>query len=203
MKMKNLVQKDSNMNGHLYFKSVIFWSVFISVVLSIFAIGYVPFCKLDTEQGPDYYPTFDLYIQRAMAYKKKMYLYKGRSFNATCHDGEKLIVHLGWDNCIHAKKGNTEKKIHVQKILNTRWTNKRDSVEREKVPGGGYIIWAYTISADKDTTFNGVRFEDINKNYIVIYKQTDDLPYGRQKYGIDIEIENWKCKSGNDNFFDY
>lgn len=101
------------------------------------------------------------------------------------------------------KKGNTEKKIHVQKILNTRWTNKRDSVVREKVPGGGYIIWAYTISADKDTTFNGVRFEDINKNYIVIYKQTDDLPYGRQKYGIDIEIENWKCKSGNDNFFDY
>jgi len=111
MKMKNLVRKDSNMNKHISFKQKIFWSVFISVIISIFAIGYVPFCKLDTEQGPDYYPTFDLYIQRAMAYKKKMYLYKGRSFNATCRDGEKLTVHLGWDNCIYAKKGTLKRKF--------------------------------------------------------------------------------------------
>lgn len=188
--MKSLVRRGLNIIGHLSFKRIIF----SSIIISIFAIGYFPFytldmLKLDDEEW--------IYLNDCISeYMDKMYLIKGRSFNATSHDGERFTVHLGWDNCVYVKKGETEKKILVNKIFNAGWTNKIYHFS------GSFII--IDKIQDRDTTFGGVSFWDINDSVrLRIYKQPDGLPYGRQKYGFDVNIENWKFKSGRDNYFDY
>lgn len=187
MKMKNLVRRGLNIIGHLSFKRIIF----SSIIISIFAIGYFPFYTLNMMRHDEWW-TLNRYISE---YYEKTYLIKGRSFNATSHDGERFTVHLGWDDCVYIKKGEIKKKILVNKMFEVEWSNRVYH----------YFEGFITIEKqDRDTTFLGVAFCDIKDSVILyIYKQPDGLPYGRQKYGFDVNIENWKFKSGRDNYFDY
>ena len=187
MKMRSQARKGLNIIGHLSFKRIIF----SSIIISIFAIGYFPFCTLDMmKPDDDEWVSLNYYIEE---YMDRMYLIKGRSFNATSHDGERFTVYLGWDDCVYIKKGEIKKKILVNKMLNTRWSNEIIDWECHTI-----------IIQDKDTTFEGESFFDIKDSVILyIYKQPAGLPYGRQKYGFDVNIDNWKFKSGRDNYFDY
>lgn len=71
----------------------------------------------DDERG------MNVYINTITIYKKMMFITKGRTFNATCRNGEKFTIHLWWDNCVYIKKGETEKRILVYKMCLGAWTN--------------------------------------------------------------------------------
>lgn len=214
MKMKSLVRKGLDIIGHLSFKRIILWSI----PISIFIIGYLPFCTLDMMKGAYYFDDergLNAYINTVTIYKKMMFITKGRTFNATCRNGEKFTIHLGWDNCVYIIKGETEKRILVYKMCLGRWTNMkfvylyqftRPEDQQAAIDEYEQAIYEQVLAKQQDRfmMFDTVNFIDINGSLIFyICIQPDGLPYGKQKYGFEVNIDNWKFRSGHGNYFDY
>lgn len=184
------------MNRYCSFKKTAAFLICLTAVI-VFIIGYYPFCKFnmleseyDTSAG--FKEKVLDYVQRTEKYVKRMYLTKGKSFEITCHRGEKITVTLGWDNYVYIKKGNEEKKFAVKKIMD--FYAKAPVLKRS---GNSYYV-------DENTRREFFGTDLKNKNYFVhIYEQPDDLPFGKQKYGFVILAENWTLMSGHINLFDY
>lgn len=178
------------------FKKTAVFLICLTAII-VFVIGYYPFCKFkmleseyDTSAGFRE-KTLD-YIQRAEKYAKLMYLTKGKSFEITGHRGEKITVLLGWNNYVYIKKGNEEKKFAVKKIMD--FYAKAPVLKRS---GNSYWV-------DEKTRREFFGTELKNKDdRVYIYEQPDDLPFGNQKYGFVILVDNWTLMSGHINLFDY
>lgn len=201
MKTKNLVQKILIMSGHLCSKMIKRFVIFLTIFV-IIAVIYYPFCKLsmiETEYDWTKSSKTDIrdkildYEERILKYKNMMYITKGMSLESVSKEGEKVRLYLGWDNCIHIKKGKIQKILHVNKMRDLFYKN--------------MIIDQYNViqyRGDKDSTYLIYEFSDVKNNIVYIYQQLDDLPYGGRKYGFSVHTDNLNYSSGeNGNYFNY
>lgn len=202
MKMRNQEHEDSNIIGYRSFRSmkkkilaVVVLTIFIMMLTSL----YLPFCKFEMFQ------ISRMYDYKAELYVKLMYFRKGRTFNAIGKNGDSISIRLGWDDCIYVKLGNEEKKLKVDKVEEILYRN--FMVERHDYldENGKHIMVSPTVirDADPDSTYYGASFEDCHNNFIHIFKQQDNLPYGGHEYGMNVKIDSWRFSSGNNNYFDY
>lgn len=169
------------------------------VFMVFFFLGYYPFCKLnmlesDYETPNGVYENVHDRIHYIKKYMKMMYVTKGKLYEFVDHNGKRVSVQMGWDNCIHIKKGNEEKIISVKRMQ--YFHGKAPILNRH---GDSIVIDKNIYREFNGTELMGNKSDD----RVCIYKQPNDLPFGNQKYGFVINAEDWTLMSGQVNLFDY
>lgn len=170
-------------------------------LLSIFFLCYLPFVQMkdiDTIEQTGYLDdSMDdniwEFITRLQIYPHCWFIHKGDTYkDITFIDKDStqynMNIKFNWDNSITVQNDTSEFNLYVNSIT----FDERIYLIDKNNP--------YKIPYSADSFFIGFNIYDKNNNYIVVYKQSEKMYYGKHRIGFEVQINGDSFYTGTRHF---
>lgn len=180
----------------------IIWILIISIIIILYVLSYLSFIRInDIDAGAYWGHNFNNSIREQIQEKvtciklhlNSLFIRKGDTYkNITFLDKDsiqhEMDIKFNWDNSITIYNDTSEFNLYVDRVT---FDEKIRFIDESN---------PYKPLCSVDSFFIGFNIYDKNNNYIVVYRQSEKMYYGKHRIGFEVQINGDSFYTGTRHF---